>query len=146
MVSSSTTYDLLVRIALVLEDGDQQALREFGMNSTQFAALQLLNPHEGQRLVDMAEALLCERSTITRIIDKFESEGLAQREDDPDDRRTQRVTLTSAGVKLQRRSRDAHEQSIRRRLGAISLKEQRQLSATLEGLLKSLTADLADFK
>lgn len=145
-MSTATTYDLIMKIALVLEDGDQQVLHEYGLNTTQYAALQLLNPHEGQRLVDLATAILCERSTITRIVDHFEKEGVAQREDDPDDRRTQRVTLTSAGVKLQRRSREAHEQSVRRRMGALSLKDQRQISVTLESLLTSLKTDLADFK
>ncbi len=79
MEPALSIYDLLLKTSLVLTDGDRRVLHTFGLTLTQYSALQLLDLHVGQRLVDLAEALLCERSTVTRIVDRLESDGLVQR-------------------------------------------------------------------
>ena len=135
-------YDSLLKTSLVLADGDRRVLHTFGLTLTQYSALQLLDLHVGQRLVDMAEALLCERSTITRIVDRLESDGLVQRKNDPEDRRTQRVVLTPTGLELKEQSRKVHAESVYRRMSLLNGTEQDQLTRMLEKLLAGLRATL----
>jgi len=135
-------YDLLVKTSLVMADGDRRVLHTFGLTLTQYSALQLLDVHVGQRLVDLAEILLCERSTVTRIVDRLESSGLVERKNDPADRRTQRVVLTPAGLELKEQSRLVHAESVHRRMSLLNGAEQAQLSLALEKLLAGLRATL----
>lgn len=142
MELTDTIYHLLIKTSLVLTDGDRRVLHTFGLTLTQYSALQLLDLHVGQRLVDLAEILLCERSTVTRIVDRLESDGLVQRQNDPEDRRTQRVLLTAAGVELKERTRVAHSESVRHRMSLLSGAEQDQLSSVLQKLLANIRATM----
>jgi DNA-binding MarR family transcriptional regulator len=125
---------------LLLDNGDNTFLHEYGLNRTQYTALQLLDPQHGQRLVDLATALLCERSTVTRIIDRLEQAGIVQRQTDAEDRRSQRVVLTRAGVSLREKVTLLYEESLQQRLGMLSGEEQVQLMALLQKLQTGLSA------
>jgi DNA-binding MarR family transcriptional regulator len=54
-------------------------------------------PGLGLRGVDIANQLLINPARVSRLIDRAEAAGLVERRVDPDDRRAQRVELTSAG-------------------------------------------------
>ena len=54
-------------------------------------------PGLGLRGVDIANQLLINPARASRLIDRAEAAGLVERRVDPDDRRAQRVELTSAG-------------------------------------------------
>jgi DNA-binding MarR family transcriptional regulator len=49
---------------------------------------------------DLAVALYCDRSNITSMVDKLVRRGLAERHEDPADRRSKVVTLTTRGVRM----------------------------------------------
>ena len=91
-------YRIIQDLATLLDHADRLVLRPFNLSTIQYNALLLLNTEEGWRLTDLSDRLLCERSTVTRLIDYLESEGLISRCADPADRRSQRVTLTAAGL------------------------------------------------
>jgi DNA-binding MarR family transcriptional regulator len=46
----------------------------------------------------LAEQQGCAASNITQLVDRLEAEGLVQRIDDPDDRRSVRAQLTEQGA------------------------------------------------
>jgi DNA-binding MarR family transcriptional regulator len=127
-------HDLFV----MLDEGDRQVLRSFNLNQLQYQALLLLDPHEGWRLTDLSTRLLCERSTITRLVDALEAEGLINRIAEVRDRRSQRVILTAAGIALRERARAAHEASWRQRFSSLSETEQQQLMHLHQKLLRGL--------
>ncbi|MBX5457396.1 MAG: MarR family transcriptional regulator [Thermogemmatispora sp.] len=86
--------------------------------------------------------MLCERSTVTRLVDYLESEGLLARSPDPTDRRSQRVTLTAAGVARRREAQATIEQAIRRRFSVLNREEERQLIAMLKRLRNVVSAEI----
>lgn len=135
-------YRMIHDIYVLLDDGDRHVLRDFDLNTSQYAALMQLDIEDGQRLTDLSTRLLRDKSTITRIVDQLEGAGLVQRVADPDDRRAQRVVLTPAGVERRVRARAAHERSLERRLSVLSEAEQQQLSLLLDKLRAGLRADL----
>lgn len=134
-------YHIFHDLFVLLDEGDRQVLRAFNLTPTQYNALLLLEPHEGWRLTDLSERLICERSTVTRLVDFLESEGLINRVADAEDRRSQRVILTEAGVLLRDHARAAHEESLRKRFNSLSEQEQQQLHILHQKLLSDLQAE-----
>lgn len=127
-------YRMIQELSILLDHADRLALRPFNLNTMQYNALLLLNTEEGWRLTDLSERLLCERSTVTRLVDYLESEGLISRSADPVDRRSQRVTLTAAGLAKRDQAQAAIEQAIRERFSVLSGEEVHQLLAMLQRL------------
>ncbi|HET7294735.1 MAG TPA: MarR family winged helix-turn-helix transcriptional regulator [Vicinamibacteria bacterium] len=68
-----------------------------GMTVAQAATIETLASTGPQRLGDLGRRLGIAPSTLTRNIGRLLETGLLEREADPDDARSSRVTLTSAG-------------------------------------------------
>lgn len=49
---------------------------------------------------DLAVALYCDRSNVTSMVEKLVQRGLAERHEDPADRRSKVVTLTARGIEM----------------------------------------------
>jgi DNA-binding MarR family transcriptional regulator len=144
VTSSAATlygYHLLQDIYVLLDDGDRRVLRGFGLSTLQYAAMLLLDGSEGRRLTDMSELLQREKSTLTRIVDRLEQEGLVQRIADPHDRRAQRVLLTPSGAERLAQARLAHRRSLEQRLSVLSTQEQKLLADLLDRLRQGLRAE-----
>src|SRR3981081_618561 len=120
-------YRIFQELSLLLDHADRIVLRPFNLNTLQYNALLLLKTDEGWRLTDLSERLICERSTVTRLVDYLESEGLISRSADPTDRRSQRVTLTDAGLARRDQAQAAIEQAIRESFSVLSRDEIHQL-------------------
>jgi DNA-binding MarR family transcriptional regulator len=120
-------YRIFQELSLLLDHADRIVLRQFNLNTLQYNALLLLNTDEGWRLTDLSERLICERSTVTRLVDYLEGEGLISRSADPTDRRSQRVILTGAGLARRDQAQAAIEQAIRERFSVLSREEIHQL-------------------
>src|SRR3990172_2936681 len=121
-------YRLIHDIYVQLDDGDRRVLRQFGLTTSQYAILKLLDPEAGRRPIDLSGTLLRARSTITRLIDQMEKTGLVQRVADPDDRRSQLVVLTPDGAALRDRACKAHDQSLVERFERIDAADRQQLN------------------
>ena len=135
-------YRLIHDVYVQLDDGDRRVLRGFGLSTSQYAILKLLDPEVGRRPIDLSGTLLRARSTVTRLIDQMEKAGLVWRIPDPDDRRAQLVILTPDGVDLLGRARKAHEQSLLDRLGRMNTVDNQQLNALLEKVRHHLAQNL----
>ncbi|GAB4574311.1 MAG: MarR family transcriptional regulator [Anaerolineae bacterium] len=137
-------YQLIHDIYVMLDDGDQRVLRPFGLTMPQYRVLASLDEDHGQRLTTLSERLIRAKSTITRIIDQLESNGLVERAVDDEDRRAQRVVLTPAGAELLHRARLAHQESLAWRMNAaLTADEQQAFCALLSKLHDSLVETLA---
>jgi DNA-binding MarR family transcriptional regulator len=135
-------YRIIHDIYVLLDDGDQRVLNNFRLTALQYGVLNLLDADEGQRLTTLSDQLLCARSTITRIIDQLERDGLVRRVGDAEDRRAQRVVLTPKGEAQRTQVRTLHEDSLERRLSILSLDEYQQLHWLLTKLRDGLRAQL----
>jgi DNA-binding MarR family transcriptional regulator len=76
-------------------------LSELGISPQQAMALSTLKPGEPIPMRALAEALHCDNSNITGIVDRLEAAGLAERRPDARDRRVKAVVLTKEGEQMQ---------------------------------------------
>ncbi len=76
------------------------ACHEFGLTLPQAHLLRLLTAGQSVKMNGLADALDCDASNITGLVDKLELRGFIQRQPDPEDRRVKMITLTQAGVKF----------------------------------------------
>ncbi len=71
----------------------------------QFAALSALADRPGLGQAALAQLIGYDRATIGGVIDRLETKGLAQRRPDPNDRRSNILTLTAGGREIVSRTR-----------------------------------------
>lgn len=136
-------HRLFHEIYVLLDDGDRRLLDLMQLTPLEFAVLQRLDSEQGRRLTDVGAELLCVKSTITRLVDRLEADGLVVRTPDRDDRRAQRLLLTPHGVTVCAEALRLHNASVERRLETLSLQEQHELVALLLKLRNGLKEDLA---
>src|SRR3954452_18903363 len=83
-------------------------LSELGIHPQQAMAIGSLTPGEPMPMSALAEALHCDNSNITGIVDRLEAAGLAERRPDERDRRVKAVVLTEKGewmrIEIERRA------------------------------------------
>ena len=87
-----------------------EILSELGISPQQAMALGQLEPGQAQPMSALADALHCDNSNITGIVDRLEAAGLAERRPSERDRRVKAVVLTEKGewmrVEIERRAGD----------------------------------------
>lgn len=89
---------LLLDAARAVEARAEGALGEMGLSLAKLGALRhLVLATEPLTLSQLAERHCCGKSNVTQLVDRLEADGLVVRESDPEDRRTVRATVTSAG-------------------------------------------------
>ncbi len=135
-------HRLIHDIYVLLDDGDRRVLELVSLTPLEFAVLQHLQSDRGRRLTDIGAELLCVKSTITRLVDRLEADGLVRRTPDPDDRRAQRLLLTPLGVATRDRAAMLHDSAVEQRMALLDLDEQQVFSALLEKLRDGLYAQL----
>ena len=74
-----------------------EILSELGISPQQAMALGTLEPDQPLPMSALAEALHCDNSNITGIVDRLEAAGLAERRPHERDRRVKAVVLTEKG-------------------------------------------------
>ena len=70
---------------------------EFDLTPAQGHALRVLDPARPVPMSTLAEALLCDASNVTGIVDKLESRGLIARQGTDHDRRVKQLAVTERG-------------------------------------------------
>ena len=74
-------------------------VRELGLTPGHMKALFVLELDEPRPMGALAEALVCDASTVTWLVDSLEERGIVERRPLPTDRRVKTVVLTSLGQK-----------------------------------------------
>ncbi|MFT3840284.1 MAG: MarR family transcriptional regulator [Myxococcaceae bacterium] len=86
-----------------------RALEKHGLTPNDSRALFTLR-EQGRPMRELAEEWVCDPSNATWIVDRLERAGLAERLNDPQDRRVKRVALTKLGVKtVQQLNRELYQ-------------------------------------
>src|SRR5262245_66066760 len=73
---------------------------EFDLTPAQGHALRVLDPGRPVPMSTLAEALLCDASNVTGIVDKLESRGLIARQGADHDRRVKQLAVTERGRRM----------------------------------------------
>ncbi len=93
-------WQLLVRF-FFNQRGDLPALAsEFELSLAQCHVLHLIEPDRPIPMGRIAEALACDASNVTGLVDRLESRGLIRRQASAGDRRVKVLELTPTGVRL----------------------------------------------
>jgi DNA-binding MarR family transcriptional regulator len=83
-------------------------LSEMGLSPQQSMAISTLKPGEPMPMSSLADALHCDNSNVTGIVDRLEAAGLAERRPSERDRRVKAVVLTEKGewtrIEIERRA------------------------------------------
>src|SRR5881394_1596974 len=73
---------------------------EFELSPAQCHVLHLIEPGRSIPMGRLAEALACDASNVTGLVDRLESRGLVRRQASTGDRRVKVLELTPAGARL----------------------------------------------
>jgi DNA-binding MarR family transcriptional regulator len=97
----------------------------------QLRVLTLMEARGSLTLGAVAAALGVHPSNATRMCDRLVASGLVDRQDDPDDRRQLRLTLTADGAELVARVMSHRRAAVRRALTQMPPSERAELAASL---------------
>jgi len=109
---------------------------KFELSPAQCHVLHLIEPDRPIPMGRLAEALACDASNVTGLVDRLESRGLVRRQPSAEDRRSKVLELTPAGVRLRSIVLE-HMTTPPEILHRLSADEQRALVKMLERLLEN---------
>jgi DNA-binding MarR family transcriptional regulator len=122
------------RTASVLDQAVAEALKPYGLSSTQYNALRILRGagEEGLACQEIAQRMVARDPDITRLVDRLEGRKLIERTRSRSDRRVVVVRIAEAGRRLLA-SMDASIEGLpKRMLGHMGKRRVRLLIALLE--------------
>ena len=76
---------------------------EFELSPPQVRALGVLDPDRPVPMSELAEALHCDNSNVTGIVDRLEDRGLVERRSATHDRRVKMLAVTDRGAEVRAR-------------------------------------------
>lgn len=123
---------------VLMEGALARALAPVGLRTDQFNVLRALESGPS-RMSDLAERVLCDDSTTTRIVASLERRRLVTRRADSRDRRARIVRLTEAGRATLGASERAAVEMVSRL--AIGFQSRSELARGLEALERALMSE-----
>src|SRR5918912_370578 len=99
---------------------------EFELSPPQVRALGVLDPERPVPMSELAEALHCDNSNVTGIVDRLEDRGLVERRSATRDRRVKMLAVTDRGAEVRERLAERLEQPPEP-LAPLSREDQRAL-------------------
>jgi len=117
--------------------GSQTTLREYDVlyNLTRFSGNRL-------RLHELNEHILLDQSSLSRLVERMEADGLVTRMSDPTDRRGTVIAITERGLTLQREMGREHAVAISRYVGEALTAEELRTLRRLCDKLRSAQQDI----
>ena len=96
-------WRLLVELAFANKARFMAAMAEFDLTPVQGHVIRILEPGRPLPMNDLADALHCDASNVTGLVDRLEQRRLVERRPGERDRRVKELLLTTAGVELRER-------------------------------------------
>jgi DNA-binding MarR family transcriptional regulator len=78
------------------------AMAELELTPVQGIVLRRLDPDRPTPMYELAEALACDASNVTGLVDRLEARGFVERRTAPGDRRIKALVLTPEGISARR--------------------------------------------
>jgi DNA-binding MarR family transcriptional regulator len=139
-MSSSTDFERTLRKWLEVSmhrsfQAFTQWMNASGLSRSQIGALMRLH-YGGHCTVSLiGDELGITTAAASQLVDRLFQQGLLEREEDPEDRRTKRIALSDAGIELVRQSHEARLGWMRELTGVLSSTEQEEATRTLGRLV-----------
>lgn len=126
------------RAARHVSQGYDRALASTGLRTTQFSLLSALDRHGPRNPAVLAEALLVDRTTMSRAVRPLERDGLVAIAPDPEDGRGRILAITPAGRAKLEEARPLWSLTEARQREAFGEERSRQLHALLANLVRAV--------
>jgi DNA-binding MarR family transcriptional regulator len=107
---------------------------EFGLTPPQLFALRQLDPEQPVPMRALAEALHCDSSNVTGLVDGLAAQGLVERREAEHDRRVRMLVVTEQGAAVRARMQAA-VQEVPEPIARLSSEDQRALRDILQRAL-----------
>ena len=121
------SYVKLMRAANAARNHAARSLGGTNLTLTQFAVLEALYHLGPMSLSDIAQKVLTTGGNLTMVAGNLEKQGLAKRQQSPEDKRVQIVALTAKGKSLIRQIFPRHAVAIAEFLSVLIPEEQARL-------------------
>ena len=115
--------------------------QEFELAPQQMIALRMLGAGP-RKMSELADALFCDNSNVTGIVDRLEERALVRRESSPKDRRVKLLVLTKEGERVRAEITKRMAQPPPP-IASLSEKDQRALRDILERAVESISEEQA---
>lgn len=135
-------HQLLATSFLVFDDRARQFLRQFDLTLQQFGVLTNLTTDQPLSINELSRRILCDKSAMTRIVDRLEERGLVQRvRAGSRDRRLVTVHLTAEGALARSRVAAAYAEFVASLYAGLTSAELGTLQQLLDRLCLSAGRD-----
>ena len=112
----------------------EQDIRSLGLNTTEFAVLELIYNKGDQPIQKIGEKVLIASSSITYVVDKLEKKDLLVRKPCPKDRRITYATITPKGTDLMNEVFPKHKHAIKEICAGVDRNEKEIMIPLLKKL------------
>jgi DNA-binding MarR family transcriptional regulator len=93
-------WEMLVRLFFSQRASLPPLAAELSLSPAQCHLLHLIEPDRPLPMKRLAQALACDASNVTGLVDRLESRGLVRRQPSAEDRRVKVLVLTSSGTRV----------------------------------------------
>lgn len=127
-------FIVLTRAMQTITKRVEEDIKSYGLNTTEFAVLELLYHKGDQPIQKIGEKVLLASSSITYVVDKLEKKDLLLRKPCPEDRRVTFAVITKQGQDLMNEIFPKHKAAIQEIFGGLNAEEKDQLIGQLKRL------------
>lgn len=93
-------YQSMKSIFLHLDDGERTLFSKFGLTTSRFYILKHIFTNPGISYIELSELMLCTKGNTTRIVQGMLEDHLINRMENPQDRRSFQLFLSTTGETL----------------------------------------------
>ncbi|MGG3687795.1 MarR family winged helix-turn-helix transcriptional regulator [Caldifermentibacillus hisashii] len=125
-------FIVLSRAFEAIEKQIVKNVKEYGLNLTEFAVLELLFHKGDQPIQKVGQKILLASSSITYVIDKLENKNYLTRKACPTDRRVIYASITDEGKKLMEDIFPKHKEAMSKIMGGLTTHEKELVTEKLK--------------
>ncbi|RXI99983.1 MarR family transcriptional regulator [Anaerobacillus alkaliphilus] len=127
-------FIVLSRATRAVHDRVEEDIRNYDLNPTEFAVLELLFHKGDQPIQQIGKKVLLSSGSITYVVDKLEKKQLLVRKSCPKDRRVTYAVISDKGRNFMEEIFPKHKQAIDEIFNGLSVDEKSQLIDLLKKL------------
>ena len=134
----ASAVDAVRRLVRGLRLAEQRTLSATGLSAAQLFVLSALRDAPGASLSDLAERTLTDRTSVSAVVARLESDGAVRTVRDPADRRRTLVHMTPAGRRRLDRAPDPPTVQLLSALRRLTPEQRGRLTSSLGTLLDAM--------
>ncbi|MGE3335351.1 MAG: MarR family winged helix-turn-helix transcriptional regulator [Rhodospirillaceae bacterium] len=132
-------FYLMTRVMAAYYGLLEDALKKVGVDQPRWRVLMILGAKNPSNMSELSERAVIKNSTMTRLIQRMQAQGLVRNAPHPKDNRVSEVYLTPVGRERLAMVRDVGGQIFRRAFDAAPSVETAAFAKTLKSVLSNLT-------